>query len=385
MIGEAGSGAHVDRLSRDDLVSLGSLRLAQILMDLVAENHEVQEILSTKISGTRPTTPEGDEPEYSDAEPFMVGNSAAMQTVFKTIRKFAGVDATVLVTGESGTGKELAARAIHERSHRADGPFVAINCGALPPSLIASELFGHEKGSFTGAHQRKIGRIEAAQGGTVFLDEIGDLPLDMQVHLLRFLQDKTIERVGGNDSITVDARVIAATNVDLAKATQEGQFREDLFYRLNVLTLEMAPLRKRGDDIEVLSKFFCRTFAREMGQAVSGYDDAALQTILSYSWPGNIRELIARVRRAIVMTEGDLITVSDLNLPQESEIFEGAPVTSLDQARKRAERTAIAASLQRHNQNVKKTAETLKISRPTLYRLMEEHNIRGPRGNKANS
>ncbi len=383
MISGAESGSNAGRLSRADLISLGSVRLAQIVMDLVAENPQVQDLLSAKLPQAQGIAPEDEFPEYSDAEPFMVGNSPAMQSVFKTIRKFAGVDATVLVTGESGTGKELAARAIHERSHRAKAPFVAINCGALPPSLIASELFGHEKGSFTGAHQRKIGRIESAQDGTVFLDEIGDLPLDMQVHLLRFLQEKTIDRVGGNEPITVDARVIAATNVDLAKATQEGRLREDLFYRLNVLTLEMAPLRKRGEDIEVLSKFFCRTFAREMGQEVTGFEDEALEAILRYAWPGNIRELIARIRRAIVMAEGELVTIGDLNLPQDSEPVEGAPVTSLDEARKRAERAAIADSLRRHNQNVKKTAENLKISRPTLYRLMEEHNIRGSRGNRA--
>jgi DNA-binding NtrC family response regulator len=313
--------------------------------------------------------------ETAPGEEEMVGTSPAMQEVFHSIRKIAGVEAPVLITGESGTGKELAAKAIHERSSRAGGPFVAVNCAALPSSLIQSELFGHEKGSFTGAHQRKIGRIESAKGGTVFLDEIGDIPLDIQVNLLRFLQEKTIERVGGGASIEVDVRVIAATNVKLEQVVSESKFREDLYYRLNVLNLEMPPLRERASDIELLARFFFERFSGEKNKQLNGFSDASFQVMRSYTWPGNVRELINRIRRAMVMGESRLISPNDLGLDRRKT---KRHLKTLDQARSEAEKQIILSVLNNTKNNISEAARILDVSRVTLYRLMEKHEIVSP-------
>ena len=305
----------------------------------------------------------------------MVGASPVMQQIYQDIRKVASTDAPVLITGESGTGKELAAQAIHERSSRKDGPFVAVNCGALPANLIHSELFGHEKGSFTGAHERKIGRIESASGGTLFLDEIGDLPLDLQVNLLRFLQEQTIQRVGGREDIAVDVRVLAATHVDLEKAIQLGNFRQDLYYRLNVLQIRMPPLRDREGDIPLLAQYVFNRFADERGQRVKGFSEDALQIMANYDWPGNIRELINRVRRAMVMCDKFLITAADLGLERRRN---SRIRVSLNQARDLAERDAIRSALADNLGSVTRAAEQLQISRVSLYRLMEKHGITPP-------
>jgi DNA-binding NtrC family response regulator len=305
-------------------------------------------------------------------EPQMVGASPAMRELFSGIRKVAPVSAPVLITGESGTGKELTALAIHERSSRASGPFVAVNCGALPASLIQSELFGYEKGAFTGATQRKIGRIEAANGGTIFLDEIGDLPLNLQVNLLRFLQEKTIERVGSNVPIQVDARVIAATHTDLEKAVAEGRFREDLYYRLHVLPIHVPPLRERAGDVEVLAQYFFHKFASENRSNARGFSQNALNMLNNHDWPGNVREMINRIRRALVMCESRLITPADLGL--ERRVVSRSQLT-LEEARIAAEREAIDSALRRARNNVSLAAKELGVSRVTLYRLMEKCGI----------
>jgi DNA-binding NtrC family response regulator len=306
---------------------------------------------------------------------YMIGASPAMISLFKTIRRYAESNAPVLITGESGTGKELAARAIHERSAFKDGPFVAINCGALPVTLIGSELFGYEKGAFTGATARKIGRIEAAEGGTVFLDEIGDLPLETQVHLLRFLQEQTIERIGGHKSIRINARIIAATNVDLQEAVADSRFRQDLYYRLNVLCLSMPPLRDRGEDVMLLAKFFLQHFATEMGRGNAEFSLEAQQRVATYAWPGNVRELIACLRRAVVMAEGPLVELPDLGLPTDKQDEHGR-LSALSGARAAAEATRVQATLEQNRFNIKRSAAQLGVSRVTLYRLIQKHQIR---------
>ncbi len=309
--------------------------------------------------------------ERSRDEP-IVGQSAAMQHLLRQIRRVAKVDAPVLISGESGSGKELTAQAVHRLSSRAHGPFVAINCGALPPSLIQSELFGHEKGSFSGATRDKRGLIEAAGGGILFLDEIGDLSLELQTNLLRFLQEKTINRVGSTRSIQVEVRVLAATHVDLELAVARGTFREDLFYRLNVLPLAVPPLRERRDDIEVLAQHFFMQFERERSPRLKGFSRRSLLAMQAHSWPGNVRELMNRVRRAMVMAEGRLVALQDLGLEPR---VDGIAVQPLIDARILAEKSAIAMGLMHAGENVSQTARNLGVSRMTLYRLMSKHGL----------
>ncbi|OBS10708.1 sigma-54 dependent transcriptional regulator [Acidihalobacter prosperus] len=309
-----------------------------------------------------------------EQEDEMVGTSTSMQALFQQIRKVASVDAPVLITGESGTGKELAASAIHERSSRHEAPFVAVNCGALPASLIQSELFGHEKGAFTGAHERKIGFIEAAQGGTLFLDEIGDLPHELQINLLRFLQEGTIERVGSREKLYVDARIVAATHVDIDLAVKEKRFREDLYYRLNVLSLQIPPLRERGDDVSILAKYFFKKFSTDGSNRIKGFSDAAIKAMKNHEWPGNVRELINRVRRAMVMSDKRFITPADLGLDGRND--PSVKLMTLDEARSDAEAEAIRKCLRRTDNNISQAARNLGISRVTLYRLMEKYEIR---------
>lgn len=287
------------------------------------------------------------------------------------IAKVAPADAPVLIWGESGSGKELTAQAIHAQSARARGPFVPINCGAISASLIHSELFGHARGAFTGAAREKVGLIESAGGGTVFLDEIADLPKELQANLLRFLQEKTIYRVGATHSIRVDARVIAASHVRLQQAVADGLFREDLFYRLNVLPLDVPALRERKDDLAALAMQFFRAHAADRPARLKGFSGAALRAIRAHDWPGNVRELLNRVRRAMVLAEGRLIAPADLGL----ESTQAAIVTGLDESRLRAERDAIVASLERSGGNVTHAARELAISRMTLYRQMAKHGI----------
>lgn len=302
----------------------------------------------------------------------MVGTSPSMRRLFETIRKVAAVDAPVLISGESGTGKELTAHAIHERSARRNGPFNAVNCAALPSNLIQSELFGHEKGSFTGATQRKIGRIEATAGGTILLDEIGDLPLEAQINLLRFLEGNFIQRVGSVSEIHVDVRVIAATHVNLEQAVAEQRFREDLYHRLNVLQAHTPALRERQDDIELLAKFFFDKFSCEKTTQLRGFSQHALNVMRKYAWPGNVRELINRVRRALVMCDNRLIRPTDMGLERRQS---PRHVMTLEQARKNAERKAVLTALANNRFNIQRAANDLSISRITLYRLIDKHQI----------
>jgi two-component system NtrC family response regulator len=302
----------------------------------------------------------------------MFGTSQAMQTVFTSIRKVATTDAPVLILGESGTGKEMVARAIHKRSGRAAGPFVAINCGAIPETLLESELFGHEKGSFTGAHVQRKGRIESASGGTLFLDEIGEIPLTLQVKLLRFLQDQIIERVGGRQPIEVDTRVVAATNADLKKSLSDGKFREDLYYRLAVVTINLPALREREGDVRSLAQEFLCRFAAETGKDGMTFDQDAVKALARYAWPGNVRELENRVKRAVIMGEGSRLTPQDLELDGLSTMLPG---TTLKDAREAVERELIQGMLLKHGGKIAPAAAELGVSRPTLYELMEKLGI----------
>lgn len=304
--------------------------------------------------------------------PGLIGDSPAMQLLRLQIKKIASVDMPVLITGASGTGKELVAKNIHYFSSRSDAPFQAVNCGALPEKLIQSELFGHEKGAFTGATSRKIGRIEAAHKGTLFLDEIGDLPLDAQASLLRFLQEGTIERVGSYQPINVDARVLAATHVDLELAVTQGRFREDLYFRLNVLRLRMPRLSERESDIERLARHFIDVFSLEHGLKPKILSKQAIQAMLAHAWPGNVRELMNRIRRAMVMTDNRVITPECLELYTAQREMR-TDVLTLSEARDLAEREAIINAMDKYQYNVAAAARKLGISRVTLYRLMNKH------------
>ena len=302
----------------------------------------------------------------------MIGRSRVMRELFRQLDKVAKVDAPVLIGGETGTGKELAARAIHRGSSRAGQPFVAVNCGSLPATLIQSELFGYERGAFTGAHQRKVGSIEAASGGTLFLDEIGDLPLESQATLLRFLQEKTIVRLGSTQPVSVDVRVVAATHIDLEDAVRRGAFREDLFYRLNVLHLRVPALRHRSDDIELIAQEFFRDRRHQRSPQVQGFSREARDAMRAHHWPGNVRELLNRVQNAMVMSENRLISPADLGLEQDRE---AANVVTLHGARAKIEQDVIRRSLLRANHNVSQAARQLGISRVTMYRLMSKFSI----------
>jgi len=302
----------------------------------------------------------------------MIGQSDGMQQLNRGVDKCARNEAPVFIAGESGTGKELTARAIHDRSARAKQPFVAINCAAITPSLLQSELFGHERGAFTGALQRKIGRIEAAAGGTLFLDEIGDMPQECQAVLLRFLQEGTVERLGGTGPIKVDVRVISATHVDLMSAIQAGRFRLDLYHRLCVLRLDEPPLRDRGEDIKLLALYALELHRGDGARKIRGFSSDAIAAMYNYGWPGNVRELINCVRRALVMAEGRFITAADLGLP-DVEIKVGR---TLAEIRCDAERAAVREALARHAYSLSNAAVELGISRATLYRLLNAIGLR---------
>jgi Response regulator containing CheY-like receiver, AAA-type ATPase, and DNA-binding domains len=307
----------------------------------------------------------------------MIGESPAMRKVFHQLEKIAAVDTSVMLVGESGTGKELAARIIYQHSQRRHGPFIAVNCGAIPADLIQSELFGYEKGAFTGAVSRKIGYIEAAAGGTLFLDEIGDLPLVLQVNLLRFLQERQIMRVGSTTTQPVDLRVIAATNRDLREDIKKGLFRKDLYFRLCVLDLELPPLRERRGDVELLAYHFLCNLAPDLNPQVRGFSPAALQQMRSYCWPGNVRELKNRIARALVMCDKRVIGPQDLQLESELQYPESTmiPGATLAEARAEADVMAMQRALQASGYNVMAAARQLGVSRVTLYRMLEKYKL----------
>jgi two-component system NtrC family response regulator len=280
----------------------------------------------------------------------------------------------VLINGESGTGKELIANAIHNLSRRKNGPFIAINCGAIPDTLLESELFGHEKGSFTGASTLRRGKLEYANGGTLFLDEIGDLLPELQVKILRFLQERVIERVGGRQLIPVDSRVIAATNQNLEEEVKANRFREDLYFRLAVVKIALPPLRDRGGDVIQLAEHLATAFSKELKKPPKKFSKAALEAIRRYAWPGNVRELQNRVKRAIVLAEGTFISPAELELETPNGDVEAAGST-LKEAKETLEREIIANALRENNGNISKTAKALGISRPTLYDLMSRYGL----------
>ncbi|SNZ02573.1 DNA-binding transcriptional response regulator, NtrC family, contains REC, AAA-type ATPase, and a Fis-type DNA-binding domains [Persephonella hydrogeniphila] len=308
-----------------------------------------------------------------------IGVSQAIKQVFALIRKYATNDYPVLIVGETGTGKELTAKAIHERSKRADKPFVVVNCAAIPENLLEAELFGYEKGAFTDAHKRKIGKIEYANGGTLFLDEIGDMPMNMQAKLLRFLEDLSFSRIGGNETIYADVRIIAATNVDLEKAVEEGRFREDLFYRLNVLTIKIPPLRERKEDILPLAKYFLIKHSREVEKKIKGFTKKAEEKLINYPWPGNVRELINTIRKAVVLSEGEYITDKDLDIKEKNSTYTSycfsTQSLNLKENIEKLEEDLLKQAFIVSKGNISKMAKLLGISRPKVYSLMEKHKI----------
>ncbi|HEU65967.1 MAG TPA: sigma-54-dependent Fis family transcriptional regulator [Chloroflexi bacterium] len=301
----------------------------------------------------------------------IITKSPKMQRLIELIKVVGKSNATVLITGESGTGKELVARAIHSQSHRHSKPFIAVSCAALPESLLESELFGHEKGSFTGAYTQKKGKFEFANGGTLFLDEVGEMSANIQVHLLRVLEEKEFTRVGGNEPIRVDVRVISATNKDLRKAIERQEFREDLYYRLNVVNIELPPLRDRKEDVTLLAEHFLNKFASENRKEVTGFSPDAMEFLLDYDWPGNVRELENAIERAVILTKDSLITVDDLPQENLSLACSTAPRKSL----KEIEKEHILSVIRKTGGNYSEAARILGISRMTLYKKAREYDL----------
>ena len=304
----------------------------------------------------------------------IIGNSEAIQAVMRKAEKIAGTDISTLLQGESGTGKEVFARSIHEHSPRKDKPFVAINCASIPENLLESELFGYEKGAFTGANKTTLGKIETAQGGTLFLDEIGDMPIGLQAKMLRFLQERVIERVGGRTEIPVDIRVICATHRDLQQMVADETFREDLYYRVGEIPIFIPPLRDRDQDIILLARTFLNTYWEEFGAKAKSFSDTAIQAMLNHKWPGNIREMQNKLKSAVIMAEGSVVQAEDLGLMAPRG--DNEPETlNLREVREMAESRAIRRAYQTADKNMSKTAELLGVTRPTLYSLIDKYHM----------
>jgi len=312
----------------------------------------------------------------------IVSADGKMQDVFKLVSKVLNNDISVLIYGESGTGKELIARAIHYNGNRKDKPFIVVNCASIPRELLESELFGHEKGSFTGAHQRKLGKFELANEGTIFLDEVGELEMLLQAKLLRVIQERTFERVGGTETIKSDVRIISATNRDLKQAVDNKEFREELFYRLNSFPIVIPPLRQRKGDILILAQHFLDTFNKKLGKNIKGFSKKALKLIYDYSWPGNIREMENTIERCLIITEGDLIDVDDLpqhlksadainSVDYSGALFSDDTIIPFEKLKEESIRHALKVT----NGNIVEAAKKLQLGRATIYRLMEKYNI----------
>ncbi len=359
-----------DRENAIQAVSMGAYDFYQKPVDLEVLNLIIQRAfnLDQLEKDKQRLQQQGNEPLQG-----MIASCETMQKLCRDVEKIAPTQANVLLLGESGTGKEVFAKAIHHLSDRADKPFVVINCGAIPENLLESELFGYEKGAFTGATQQKKGRIENAQGGTFFLDEIGDMPYSLQVKILRFLQERTIQRLGGKEEISVDVRIICATHQNLAKLIEEKQFREDLYYRISEIKLEIPPLRDRAGDALVIAKVLLNRYAKQNNKKVSGFTEQAVQAIETYHWPGNIREMENKLKRAVIMCEGQKLTETDLELAASQEV-ETLPF-NLKEVREQAETMAIKRALNYCDYNVSNTAKLLGVTRPTLYTMMEKYHI----------
>jgi two-component system response regulator AtoC len=309
----------------------------------------------------------------------IIGESPVMKEIFEIVQQVAPTRATVLIGGESGTGKELVAKAVHHLSPRAKLPFVTVHCAALAPTLLESELFGHERGAFTGAHEKRIGRFEQAQGGTLFLDEIGEIDATIQVKLLRFLGERTFERVGSNKTLTADVRLIAATNKNLEELVKAGKFREDLFFRLRVVEIELPPLRQRSGDIPMLAQSFLREFAKENGKAVNDFTADALEALMNFSWPGNVRELRTAIEHAVVLSRGERISLRDLppsvrhgGVRMETKLFQGKDLTMKDAAKE-----LIVRALKETEGNRTRAAQKIGMSRRTFHRKLHEYHLEG--------
>jgi transcriptional regulator with PAS, ATPase and Fis domain len=371
------------QVTLSDLARVPVERLAQLLLEWAAEDHSLLSRLHATVTQTNDGNAlAGAPPPNTTSE--IIGSSPAMQHVAEMLHRYARTDDPVLITGESGTGKELVARAIHQNSKRHAGRFVAVNCAAIPDNLVASELFGYEKGAFTGAFARTKGQVEHADGGTLFLDEIGDMPINVQGHLLRFLQEGQIVRVGGREPINVDVRIVAATNVRLRQAIAEGRFREDLYYRLNILALALPPLRERHGDIETLARHFLRQAVAQFDRAPLDFTADAIVALNHYHWPGNIRELMSVIRRTVVISNGPLITASELiGVGERDHTLPGPLLSTRPQPGSDDERHALVDALARTRENITETAKGLGVSRVTLYRMLHRHSISLSRGLKA--
>lgn len=304
----------------------------------------------------------------------IIGNSEALQLAARKAEKIAQTDISTLLLGESGTGKEVFARSIHENSLRKDNAFVAINCASIPENLLESELFGYEKGAFTGANKTTLGKIETAQGGTLFLDEIGDMPIGLQAKMLRFLQERVIERVGGRTEIPVDIRVVCATHRNIQDMVVEQTFREDLFYRIGEICINIPPLRDRDNDVVVLARSFLNQYKEEFGAKVKGFSDTAIQAMLQHKWPGNIRELQNKLKSAVILAEGSMVQADDLGLQEKDESIT-LDTLNLREVREQAESKAIRKAYHLAEKNMSRTAEMLGVTRPTLYSLIDKYHM----------